>query len=122
VLSAGAGYSASALTSKLLAQSLSGPHWLAALAWASVTAAVAGLALGDEMAALQRLSAAGVATGAFVLQTVVPVLLAPALVDEAWTRPAAAVAGLVAVAAGSAVLAAAPGVRRIVEGAAGPSR
>jgi drug/metabolite transporter (DMT)-like permease len=118
VLGAGAGYAASALTSKLLADALAGPDWPAAIGWGAVTAAMAALGLGDEMAALQRVSAAGVATGAFVLQTIVPVLLAPALVDEAWSGTplggAAIAAGLVAVALGSAILARAPGVTRLV--------
>jgi drug/metabolite transporter (DMT)-like permease len=118
VLGAGLGYAASALTSKLLADALAGPDWPAAVGWGALTAAIAGLGLGDEMAALQRVSAAGVATGAFVLQTIVPVLLAPALFDEAWSGTplggAAIVAGLAAVAIGSAILARAPGVTRLV--------
>ena len=126
VLAAGAGYAASALTSKLLADALAGPQWVAALAWAALTGVLAGLGLGDEMAALQRLSAAAVATGAFVAQTVVPVLLAPLLFEEPWSDTSlgglAVAGGLLAVAGGSAVLAAAPGVRRLVAGAHGPSR
>ncbi len=118
VLCGGAGYSATALTTKLFAESLSGSHWTAALGWAALTATVALLALGDEMAALQRLSAAVVATGAFALQTVVPVLLAPVLVHETWQDAGVAIiAGLAAVVAGSAWLAAAPGVRRLIDDA-----
>jgi drug/metabolite transporter (DMT)-like permease len=118
VLGAGAGYAGSAITSKLLADALSEPDWVATLAWAAVTAAIAGLGLVDEMAGLQRVSAAGVATGAFVAQTVVPVVLSPWLFDEPWSGTplggAAIVAGLIAVATGSAILARAPGVSRLV--------
>jgi hypothetical protein len=115
---AGAGYSATALMTKLVAEGLAGSQWATAAGWAALCATVGWLALGDEMAALQRVSAAGVATGAFVLQTIVPVLLAPVLVHEAWKDAGVAIAaGLAAVAAGSAVLAAAPGVRRLAGGA-----
>jgi drug/metabolite transporter (DMT)-like permease len=117
VLAAGAGFAGSALTSKLLVDELQTGTLAIALAWAAGTAALAGLGLGGEMAALQRLGATWVAAGAFVLQTVIPVLLAPALFGERWSNTPggglAVGAGLAAVAAGSAVLAAAPGVRRL---------
>ena len=119
VVCAGAGYSATALLTKLVAEALAGSQWAAVAGWAALTAAVGWLALGDEMAALQRLSAAAVATGAFVLQTVLPVLLAPLLVHEAWSDASLAIgAGLTAVGTGAAVLASAPGVTRLVDDAA----
>jgi hypothetical protein len=89
---AGAGYAATGITTRLVAD---GGFTLTGLGWAAGTAVVAGLALMDEMAALQRSGAARVAAGAFALQTAVPVLLAPVVTGEVWTDP---VAILVAVA------------------------
>jgi hypothetical protein len=46
------------------------------------------------MAALQRVGAARVAAGAFALQTAVPVLLAPLITGERWSRPAVVLVAL----------------------------
>lgn len=123
VAAAGCAYAGSALTSKLLVDAVAAGHWPAVLGWAAATVALAGLGFGDEMAALQRVGATWVATGAFVLQTVVPVLCAPVLVGEAWgSTPlggAVVAAGLAAVTAGSIGVSGAPGVRRLLAGAAG---
>jgi hypothetical protein len=91
---AGAGYAASGITTKLVADA---GFTLPALGWAAGTALVAGLALMDEMAALQRAGAARVAAGTFALQTAVPVLLAPAITGEVWTNPVAILAALAVV-------------------------
>jgi hypothetical protein len=91
---AGAGYAASGITTKLVADT---GFTLAGLGWALATALVAALALMDEMAALQRAGAARVAAGAFALQTAIPVLLAPAVTGEVWTRPAAVLVALAVV-------------------------
>jgi drug/metabolite transporter (DMT)-like permease len=115
VVAAGCGYAASGLTTKLLADALSGGV-AEALGWAAITAAVAGVALVDEMAALQRVGAARVAAGAFALQTAVPVVFAPLLTGEHWTRPAAIAAGLGLVVGASLVLGAAAPVSRLIAG------
>jgi drug/metabolite transporter (DMT)-like permease len=112
VVAAGCGYAASGVTTKLLSDALAGGNVGALLGWAAVTAAVAGLGLVDEMGALQRVGAARVAAGAFALQTAVPVLLAPVLTGEHWSRPAVIVAGLVLVVGGSLAL----GTARAVSG------
>jgi drug/metabolite transporter (DMT)-like permease len=111
VVAAGLGYAGSGLGSKLLADALWGAP---ALLWAAITAVLAGAGLFDEMAALQRVGAARVAAGAFALQTVVPVVLAPALTGEHWSRPAAILAGLVLVVGGSLGLGTATAVRGLV--------
>jgi drug/metabolite transporter (DMT)-like permease len=116
VVAAGCGYAASGLTTKLLADALSG-RLAEALGWAAITAAVAGVALVDEMAALQRVGAARVAAGAFALQTAVPVVFAPLLTGERWTHSTAIVAGLVLVVGGSLVLGVAAPVSRLIAGA-----
>jgi drug/metabolite transporter (DMT)-like permease len=117
VVAAGCGYAASGVTTKLLSDALGDGTLTAVLGWATVTAAVAGLGLVDEMGALQRVGAARVAAGAFALQTVVPVLLAPVLTGEHWGRPAVIVAGLVLVVGGSLALGTARAVTGLVAGA-----
>jgi drug/metabolite transporter (DMT)-like permease len=117
VLAAGCAYAVSGVTSKLLTDALGGAALPAALGWAAGTAAVAGLGLGDEMGALRRVSAARVAGGAFALQTVVPVLLAPVLTGERWTGTplggGAVLAGLALVVGGALVLGAGAPVSRL---------
>jgi hypothetical protein len=104
---AGAGYAASAVGTKLLAD--------ASLLWVLPTAAVAGLALLDEMLALRVRGAARVAAGAFALQTAIPVLLEPVLTGVGWHRPAAAVVGLILVVASGLVLGTATAAARVIE-------
>ncbi len=112
VLGAGCGYAASGLTTKLMTDAgVTG----AGAAWGVATAAVAGLALADEMSALQRVGAARVAAGAFALQTAVPVLLAPVVTDEHWSRPAAILGGLVLVVGASLMLGVASPAGHLVE-------
>ncbi len=120
VVGAGCAYACSAIGSKLLVDAAQASQWGEAAGFAALTATVAGLGIADEMVALQRVSAAWTASGAFVAQTVIPVLLAPLLVGESWGATplggGVIVIGLVAVTAGTARLSASPGVRRLVEG------
>jgi hypothetical protein len=111
---AGGGYAASGITTKLVADA---GFTLAGLGWAAGTGLVAGLALMDEMAALQRAGAARVAAGAFAVQTIVPVALAPVVADEHWDQPLAIVVGLILVAAGSLGLGTARAVTGLVSAA-----
>jgi drug/metabolite transporter (DMT)-like permease len=123
IAGAGCAYAAAALTSKLLVDALAAGDLAGAAGWAVLTAALAGLGLGDEMAALQRVAAARVAGGAFALQVAVPVLLAPLLADERWSATplggAVIVAGLGAVIAGALGLEATPAVSRLVSAGRG---
>jgi drug/metabolite transporter (DMT)-like permease len=111
VVAAGCGYAASGIGTKLLTDA---GFTLEGLAWAAGTAAVAGLALVDEMSALQRVGAARVAAGAFALQTAVPVVFAPLLTKEHWSHPAETVIGLALVVVASLVLGAAAPVAGLI--------
>jgi drug/metabolite transporter (DMT)-like permease len=121
VVAAGCGNAASGLTTKLLADEFSGGSVTAALGWAAASAALAAVALSDEMGALQRVGAARVAAGAFALQVAIPVACAPLLTGERWgSTPlggAAIVAGLALVLGGSVRLGTARAVSRLVAGA-----
>ena len=107
-ISAGAGYALTGLTTKLLSDELGDGDWLAALFWLGITAAAATLALVDQTSALQRRNVVEVGPLIYVIPVVVPVLLAPVLVGEAWSdAPAGAVpllASLAVVCVGAAVL------------------
>jgi drug/metabolite transporter (DMT)-like permease len=120
VLGAGCGYAASGITTKLLADSLAAGTPLAVSAWVVLTAAVAGIALADEMGALQRAGAARVATGAFALQVLVPVACAPLLTGEHWGATplggGAIALGVALVIAGTLALSTAPNVSRLIAG------
>jgi drug/metabolite transporter (DMT)-like permease len=118
VIAAGCGYAGSGITTKLLADALAADAAAKAVGWAALTILLAGLALADEMAALQRVGAARVAAGAFALQTAVPVVLAPVLTNEVWTRPLPIVAGLLLVLAASLRLGVAAPVSRLIDGSA----
>lgn len=84
-IGAGAAYSLTGLTTKLLSDAASaGDVGLAAL-WLVVTAVGAMLALLDQTTGLQRQGATKVGVTIYVMPVVVPVLLAPVLVGEAWS-------------------------------------
>lgn len=79
---AGLGFAWSALVTKLVADAASNGHWLTALGWAVSTGIASGLATISEMTALQTRPAIQVAPVVFVVQTLVPVTLAPLLLHE----------------------------------------
>ena len=81
---AGAAYSLTGLTTKLLSDRVDAGDWLAAALWLGLTAVVAALALVDQTTALQRRAATHVGVLIYVMPVVVPVLLAPLLVGEDW--------------------------------------
>jgi hypothetical protein len=106
-LAAGCGYAWTAIASKLLTDELSSGVPLAALVWLASAAASEGLALLSEMSALQRRPATRVAPTMFVVQIVVPVLLAPLIFGEKWGDTplgGAVLVASVAVAVGGTVL------------------
>lgn len=105
IFAAGFGFAGSGLGTALITES--------SFAWAIPTAAVAGLALLSEQAALQRQGASRVAAGAFALQTALPVLLARPVTGEHWDHPVAILSGLAVVLVASLGLGAAAPVRKL---------
>lgn len=118
VLSAGFAYSWTGLSSKLLSDHLLAHAWLAALGWVAVTAVAGLIGLLSEMSSLQRRPATQVAPIVFVIQMVVPVMLAPLLGSESWESTplggGAIAIFLLVVAAGTAALASSPAVAGLV--------
>jgi drug/metabolite transporter (DMT)-like permease len=107
VLSAGFGYAWTAIASKLLTDELAAGTLLVAVAWLATALASEGLALLSEMSALQRRPATHVAPVMFVVQVLVPVILAPLIFEENWsTTPldGAALAAFIAIAVAGTVL------------------
>ena len=114
VVAAGCAYAASGFTTDLLADGLHAGSLAAILGWAAASAAAAGGGQVDEMAALQSVGAARVAAGAFAIQTVVPVVGAPALAHEHWQHPVPIVIGLALVLVASLSLGTARAVRGLI--------
>jgi drug/metabolite transporter (DMT)-like permease len=118
----GCAFALSALTSKLLTIELAHGRPLAALGWGLATAVSSGLGLLTDMTAMQRFEATRVSPPMFVLETALPVALAPLLFHERWSEakggPALVVAALLVVLIGGALL----GASRRVVAAAGPDR
>jgi drug/metabolite transporter (DMT)-like permease len=121
VLGAGCGYAWTAIASKLLTDELAAGALVAALAWLATAGASEGLALLNEMSALQRRAATHVAPVMFAVQVIVPVLLAPLIFGEAWgDTPLGGVALLAFVAlalAGTVLLAGSRTVGAVLESA-----
>jgi drug/metabolite transporter (DMT)-like permease len=84
VASAGAADAVAVLAAKLVSNELSSGNLLAAAGFLAGTGATVLLGLTSETAALQRLPATRVAPLVLVIQTAVPVVLAPALLGEDW--------------------------------------
>ncbi len=84
VLGAGCAFALSAVTGKIVVSELADGSVARALAFGVVTAAAAGIGFLTDMSALQRFDATRVAPPMFVLETAIPVALAPWLFDERW--------------------------------------
>lgn len=121
VIGAGFGYAWTAIASKLLTDGLATGALLAAVAWLSTAAASEGLALLNEMSALQRRAATHVAPVMFAVQVIVPVLLAPLIFGESWKDTplggAMLVAFLALTVAGTSLLAGSRAVGAVLESA-----
>ncbi|HTZ63138.1 MAG TPA: hypothetical protein VMB51_03460 [Solirubrobacteraceae bacterium] len=83
---AGLAFAWSGLATKLAADDLSHGHLGVAVAWGLSTAAASGVGVLSEMSALQSRPAIQVAPVVFVVQTVVPVVLAPLLLGEYFSQ------------------------------------
>src|SRR5207253_2263496 len=90
-------------------------HWGRVCVWGVVTLGISVLGQLTEMTALQRFEATRVAPPIYVVQTVIPVVLAPALAGERWGHTPGGglllIASLVLVSVGGAIL----GASRTVE-------
>jgi drug/metabolite transporter (DMT)-like permease len=120
-ISAGVAFALSSISTKLVSDGLANGDWRAIIAWAIATGVAAAIATASEMTALQSRGATEVAPLVFVIQLLVPALLAPVLVHEPWdaTPLGGAVLGasLLVVAAGSALLAGSRVVSALTSGA-----
>ncbi|MEA2218574.1 MAG: hypothetical protein QOJ35_1200 [Solirubrobacteraceae bacterium] len=116
VLLAGA-IAADALASLAAAQAARAlPAVLQTAGWGALAAACGVAAVAAESAVLQRRGAARVAPIVLAGQVALPVALAPLVIGERWDLPVLLVCGLALVIAGSALLAASPGVSRLALG------
>jgi drug/metabolite transporter (DMT)-like permease len=118
VLATGAADSIAALAAKLVAGELADGRWGVAVAVAGLAAAAGVLATVSEMSALQRLPATRVAPIVLAFQIAVPVITVAAVGGEDWGATAlgglVVGAGLLAVLAGTVVLAASRPVSALI--------
>jgi drug/metabolite transporter (DMT)-like permease len=84
MIGAGLGFAWSGLVNQFVADAAENGHWLTAITWAIGAAVAAVVGLTCEMSALQRRPAILVAPIVFVVQTLVPVLLAPLVLDASF--------------------------------------
>lgn len=85
MICAGLAFGWSGVATKLASDDIHGKHWGVAAAWAASTALASGVGTLSEMSALQLRPAIQVAPVVFVTQTVVPIVLAPTLLEERFT-------------------------------------
>ncbi len=121
-IGAGLAYAWAAIAVKLATDHLNGGRWVAALAWGLAAGAAAVLATSSEMSSLQRRPATRVAPVLAAIETLVPVLLAPLVVHEHWSRGplggGVVLGALVLVVGGAVLLSRASGVSSLIEGGA----
>jgi len=114
IASAGAADAWAAIAAKLISDDIVRGHWPAVLAWGAGAAGAVLVSLTSEMSALQRRPATSVAPVVVVLGVVIPVALAPVLLDEHWGGTpfggGLLAAGLLCAAAGAWVLGRSPAV------------
>jgi drug/metabolite transporter (DMT)-like permease len=120
---AGLAYGWSGVATKLASDNLAYGFLLIAVAWGVATAAASAVAALSEMSALQSRPAIQVAPVVFVIQTAVPVALAPILFGERFTDTplsgAVLATSLAVLIAGAAVLARSPLLVALMEGESG---
>jgi drug/metabolite transporter (DMT)-like permease len=102
---AGVAFAADALAMKMMTDDLARLAWLGLTTWLATMVAFAGLGTLNEMSAMQTCPVTQVAPIVFLLDTLVPIGLAPVLGGEAWRAVPALVASVAAVLAGGVVLA-----------------
>lgn len=115
-IGAGAAYSLTGLTTKLISDRIDAGDLGGAAFWLALTIGGAALALVDQTTALQRRGATQVGVIIYVMPVVVPVMLAPLLVGEYWGSSAVPLAlSVAAVCAGAASLSGTSQVSRLEE-------
>jgi len=120
MLGAGLAFAWGGVTTKLVSDAVFSGHWRTAAIWGVITAASSGVAVLSEMSALQTRPAIQVAPVVFVVQTMVPVALAPLLVHERFAgsplRALVLVSSLVVLAVGAVFLARSPVLLALMAG------
>ena len=120
-ISAGLAFAWSSISTKLLSDALDSGDWTGVIVWAAATGIAAAIATASEMTALQSRGATEVAPLVFVIQLLVPTVLAPVLVNEPWgSTPlggAVLAASLLVVSAGATLLASSRVVAALTAGA-----
>jgi hypothetical protein len=119
MVGAGLGFAWSGVATKLASDSLSQGRLVIAAAWALSTAGASAVAALSEMSAMQMRPAIQVAPVVFVTQTIVPIALAPVLLESFKETPWEGVPlalSLVVLVAGAATLARSPLLVALMEG------
>lgn len=122
MIGAGLAFAWSGVATKLASDDLHHGHLWVAAAWAISTAGASAVGALSEMSALQMRAAIQVAPVVFVTQTVVPIVLAPLILNEKFTdTPFSGVPlalSLAVIVAGAAALARSPLLLALMEGEA----
>jgi hypothetical protein len=106
LIAAGAGFAfaGDGLTTKFMTDDLSGRAWPGFAAWLVAMGAFAAIGTLSELSALQTSPVTQVAPVVFLLDTLIPIGLAPVLAGETWRSTPLTVIFVVAVLAGGVVL------------------
>lgn len=120
MIGAGLGFAWSGLATKLASDALATHHLWVAAAWGLSTAGASGIGALSEMSALQHRPAIQVAPVVFVTQTLVPVILAPLMLGESFSKTplygVPLIASLLLLAGGAAALARSPALLALMTG------
>jgi hypothetical protein len=120
MIGAGLAFAWSGVATKLASDDLNHGHLWVAAAWAISTAGASAVGALSEMSALQMRAAIQVAPVVFVTQTVVPIVLAPLILNEKFTDTplsgAPLALSLAVIVAGAAALARSPLLLALMEG------
>lgn len=117
-IAAGLAYAWGAIAAKLFTDGLQSGRWAALIGWGLAAGAAAVLATSGEMSALQLRPATRVAPLLAAIETLVPVLLAPVVLHEHWSRGplggAVLIGALALVVGGAVILSRSAGVSRLI--------
>lgn len=124
VVAAGAGvaFASDGLATKFMTDDLAGRAWLGLAVWLAAMVAFAGVGTLSEMSAMQRSPVTQVAPVVFLLDTLIPVALAPVLGGETWTSIPLLAVSVAVVLAGGGFLARSRTVGSLLEEATSAER